>query len=907
MDPSPTLDRPPVNVTPPPEKKPVLPATEAYRRGLMPLASTGVWAYRQAHPDFDGRGVIIGIMDSGIDAGIAGLTTTSTGERKLLDLRDFSGEGSVPLAPVTPKGDLVTIDGITLGGFRRVAALNATGPYYAGIFKELPLGEPPASDVNGNGTNTDRLPVIVTKASDGWVLFVDANGNGSLDDEQGIHDFQSSKETFGWSVSSRPSPLTMAVNLTAPETDGAPPRLDLFFDNSGHGTHVAGIAAGFGMYGVAGFDGVAPGAHLLGLKIANNAHGGISVTGSMIKALAYAIQYAETRNVPLVINMSFGVGNEKEGAARIDALIDSVLVAHPNVIFTTSAGNDGPGISTMGFPGSANRVITVGATYPGSFLAPQAGAVGDVIAFFSSRGGELAKPDLVAPGIAYSTVPRWDTGSEDKSGTSMAAPHVAGAVALLVSAARQEKRTITSEQVKHAMVATARPLAGATFLDQGAGLLDLVAADRVLRAFPPSAASRVRNAAFIVSETAAVRDTTVSILLDGGLPGAVRLVSDQEWLEVPSSLQLTPPKSTLAVMVRGAGVTEPGIHVGTVVGWARDTTIGPIFQAVVSVVRPVAPADSGATERFTLRRSSVARLFLRADSARPFRVTTTAGAGQHLLAFLYQPGGEPNRGENGLPGGSGQEAAVYEVDGRDVLPGVYEAVSVAPPADSASAQVHVAWSPVAFRAVRTTSKDTVVATVVGMAGGSTSGSVALGLVGAERTLAIPGRGSAERSIPFRVPAWAKRIVVDLTLERDQWPLFTDFGFTLYGPDGQILGKEPMNYHFGRLSVDVPAAARNQDVSIVLSPGFADPDANTLWSGNLSIRLYAETPVLLDPAGPAEFSLKRGAQSAARFLMSKMPWPLGDAFFPLGQMVIDVGGTTWGREIPLPEPKLALTR
>ena len=64
------------------------------------------------------------------------------------------------------------------------------------------------------------------------------------------------------------------------------------FDVFGHGTHVAGIAAGHDIYGVSGFDGVAPGAQLLGLKIANGANGGITTTGSMVRAMDYAIRFA---------------------------------------------------------------------------------------------------------------------------------------------------------------------------------------------------------------------------------------------------------------------------------------------------------------------------------------------------------------------------------------------------------------------------------------------------------------------------------------------------------------------------------------------------------------------------------------------------------------------------------------
>src|SRR4029077_18537213 len=128
---------------------------------------------------------------------------------------------------------------------------------------------------------------------------------------------------------------SLAINLA--EENGHP-ILDFFFDNSGHGSHVAGIAAGHNMFGLAGFDGVAPGAQLLGLKISNNARGGISVTGSMLRAMNYAADYAGRRGLPLVLNLSCGVGNEVEGGAVIDSLVNEFSLKHPDVLFVISAG-----------------------------------------------------------------------------------------------------------------------------------------------------------------------------------------------------------------------------------------------------------------------------------------------------------------------------------------------------------------------------------------------------------------------------------------------------------------------------------------------------------------------------------------------------------------------------------------
>jgi len=83
----------------------VLAPDAAYRRGWMPLAPTGVTDFARQYPTYDGRGVLIAILDSGIDPTIPGLGITSTGDRKILDLRDFSGEGSIALTRLTTKGD----------------------------------------------------------------------------------------------------------------------------------------------------------------------------------------------------------------------------------------------------------------------------------------------------------------------------------------------------------------------------------------------------------------------------------------------------------------------------------------------------------------------------------------------------------------------------------------------------------------------------------------------------------------------------------------------------------------------------------------------------------------------------------------------------------------------------------
>ena len=902
---------PPVAVEPDPYDTihPVVPPATAYAHGWMPLASTGINEFLRLHPTYDGRGVLIAILDTGIDPGIPGLSNTSTGAPKLLDLRDFSDEGAVSLRRVVPAGDSVEVAGRWLAGFGRVVALNIEGPYYGGIITELPLGPPPAADVNGNGAVGDTLAVLVTRASDGWVLFADTDGDGSLAGERPVHDYLVSREIFGWAPRGRKPRLMIAANFSA---GAGEPKLKLVFDISGHGSHVAGIAAGNDLYDVAGFDGVAPGAQLLGLKIANSAQGSITTTGSMARALDYAVRFAETRRLALVLNMSFGVGNEIEGQARIDAMIDSLLAARPSLVFTISAGNDGPGLSTVGFPGSALRAISVGATIPGTFLpADRSGArQDDQLAYFSSRGGELAKPEIVTPGLAYSAVPRWNIGQEIAQGTSMAAPHAAGLAALLVSGLAQEKRPVEGKAIKQALMVTARPLPGATFVDQGTGLPELEPAYRWLAGGRPVPDIMVRAIGSHGGVDAAFREVVPGVLprtvqqfelLRAGAasPSVYNLRSDSPWLTHPPRVTLSGARSVVEVRYDFGSLKPPGAYVGTVTGWGADSLAGPAFRLVNTIVVP-SPLVAGAQDlraNVRVESGSTLRTFFRADSARPFEVRVSSGPTEKALAFLHEPDGQPYRDESVRPVGTADGAAVYRVDARDALAGTYEvaAVAIAPGAEELNAGVRVTQSPLRLDLAR--NEDEAVATLSNATASPVGAEVALLLGGGERVVTVVSRGSSVQRIPFVVPAWAKAVVVDILMDRTQWSRFTDFGVTLFDSSGRQIEKEPLNYAFGRLQASLSESHANMPVELALFPGFADPEGVEPWTLRASIRLYADSAVSLPRANPAgaSVSVAPGRNASAVFQLPSSPWPLGDGFFPLGILAARVGENTWTRE------------
>jgi subtilisin family serine protease len=892
----------------------VAPPEVALAHGWMPLASTGVDRFLRAQPEADGRGVLIGILDTGIDPGVPGLLTTSTGGPKILDLRDFSDEGAVALARVTPTGDSVEIGGRRLGGFGRVLALNTAGPYYAGTIAELPLGPPPAADLNGNGAVRDTLPIVVVRATDGWVLLTDTDGDGSLAGERPIHDYLVDRESFGWAPKGGHPRVNVAANFGA---DSTTPQLDLFFDNGGHGTHVSGIAAGHELYGVPGFDGVAPGAQLLGLKIANGAQGGISTTGSMLRAMDYAITFAEARHLPLVLNMSFGVGNEIEGQARIDGIVDSVLAAHPDVVLAISAGNDGPGLSTIGFPGSASRAISVGATLPSSFLppGPNGAPSPDQLAYFSSRGGEVARPDVVAPGVAYSTVPLWNAGDEVEQGTSMAAPHAAGLAALLESAASHARHPVTAREVRQALMVTAQPTPGATFVDEGSGLADVDRAWRWLSSAPTVAEVGVRAlgpgdaTGAVLRGLGGLPDTVQSFELvrPGGAAAATyTLRSDAAWLTGPAALTLKGQRTTLQLKVARKTIAAPGAAVGTITGWGTDTLAGPAFRLVVTVIAaaPVAAGTQKLREHVALPGGGTLRTFFQADSARPFAlVVETNGRAERALSFLHEPDGMPFRDESARSAGFGPQSAEYEADSRDVVAGAYESVVVAPPNEPLSATVSVSQSPLALRAVRR--GESVHASFTNLTGTPVDAVVGMHLGGAARLETVTASGSAVQRIPFVVPRWSRGVVIDVMMDRAQWGRFTDFGVTLFDSLGQQLGKQPLNYDFGRLQVELPEGHGDVPVTLGLFPGFADPAGDQRWSLRASIRLYADTSVVLARADSGSQRIAPHATATADFALPASPWPLGPKFVPLGLLVARADDRSWTREIELSPPGTAL--
>ncbi|WP_031483825.1 S8 family peptidase [Streptomyces bicolor] len=190
-------------------------------------------------------------------------------------------------------------------------------------------------------------------------------------------------------------------------------------DGHGHGTHVAGTVAG-NAYGVA------KKAKVVGVRVLNNS--GQGTTAQVVAGIDWVAQNAVK---PAVANMSLGGGAD----TALDTAVRNAIAS--GVTFAVAAGNESTNASTRS-PARVTEAITVGAT-----------TSSDAKASYSNYGSVL---DLFAPGSSITSA--WNSGDSATntiSGTSMATPHVAGAVALYLA----DNPSATPSQVSSALTSAA--------------------------------------------------------------------------------------------------------------------------------------------------------------------------------------------------------------------------------------------------------------------------------------------------------------------------------------------------------------------------------------------------------------------------------------------------------------------
>jgi serine protease AprX len=356
--------------------------------------------------------------------------------------------------------------------------------------------------------------------------------------------------------------------------------------SSGHGTHVAGIAAGAGVGSLVGDDyrGVAPGADLIGLGV-----GEAIEAVNVLAAFDWVIDNAAAYNIRAVNNSwGPGPGTPYDPADPVNLAIEAAHAAGIAVVF--GAGNGGTTTDTLNaFSVNPKAISVAGGDKTGH------------IAFFSSRGvpgSDLWRPDVTAPGYMIAA-PRSSTGFygdlaglmspnpdpvavEDEpryvtsNGTSMASPHVAGLVALMQQAAHESRGVwLTPDEALSIMQHTAvsdDPTRGPggrpnyQTYTMGAGYIDAAAATAAAAAglhttgWDDGMVTDVRTFAGTVGPAAIIPTQTFETTIDV-LPGAISLNVMADWQVAANDidLDLYRPDGTLALstFLRCAPDAEP--------------------------------------------------------------------------------------------------------------------------------------------------------------------------------------------------------------------------------------------------------------------------------------------------------------------------------------------------------------
>ncbi|SCE73685.1 S8 family serine peptidase [Micromonospora mirobrigensis] len=455
----------------------------------MPTNETGAEAFKAAHPTWDGRGVTIGIMDSGIDLDQPALQRTTTGERKIVDWVTATD----PLEDATWRrmNNEVTGPSFTIAG---ATWASPAGTWRFNLFSEsITRASDPAGDVNRDGDTTDTWGILYNPVNGD--IRVDVNQNKDFTDDEVMRPY---KEKYQVGHFGTDNPAT-AVREQMPfvveyrrNVDTSPIGVPGTWDyvNIGiieatHGTHVAGITAANDMLGNSAFDGAAPGAKLVSARACS--WGGGCTAAALTTGM---VDLVVNRKVD-VVNMSIGGLPALNDGANARAELYNSLINTYGVQLIISAGNSGPGLNTVGDPSVASDVISVAASISKDTWLANYGSVvrkQNALFNFSSRGPREDggfKPNIAAPGSAISTAPTWQPGVavgeagyplppgyQMLNGTSMAAPQTTGVAALLLSAAKATDNGVTPAALRRALYSSAQPIAGVPTYAQGYGLVN---------------------------------------------------------------------------------------------------------------------------------------------------------------------------------------------------------------------------------------------------------------------------------------------------------------------------------------------------------------------------------------------------------------------------------------------------
>ncbi|WP_419994948.1 S8 family serine peptidase [Streptomyces boninensis] len=460
----------------------------------QPAFETGAVDFTEDHPKADGRGVTIGVLDSGVDLAHPALQKTTTGERKITDwvtATDPIVDGDGTWRPMLTK-----VEGPSFTFNNRTYKAPA-GSYGISLFREsATTGGEMQGDLNRDGDTTDSWAVLYD-AKAGTVR-VDLGDDADFGNDEVMKPYGSDHQV-GYFGKDDPAtaiaeriPFVVEIRKDVPMDPLGGDWLGQKRDfvsigvvEGAHGTHVAGITSANGLFG-GKMRGAAPGAKLVSSRACtwNGGCTNVALTEGMIDLV--------TKRGVDIVNMSIGGLPPLNDGNNARSELYTRLIDTYGVQLVISAGNSGPGLNTIGDPALADKVISVGATVSRETWAANYGSKVEkryAMMPFSSRGPREdggQTPTLSAPGASVNSIPTWQPGEPVAEagyqlppgygmlqGTSMASPQAAGASALLLSAAKREDIELSPLTLRTALTSTARHIPGVQAYEEGAGLIDI--------------------------------------------------------------------------------------------------------------------------------------------------------------------------------------------------------------------------------------------------------------------------------------------------------------------------------------------------------------------------------------------------------------------------------------------------
>ncbi|UZJ51089.1 hypothetical protein CBS101457_000409 [Exobasidium rhododendri] len=691
--------------------------------GLLPKETTQALSFVKKYPEYDGTGVRVAILDTGVDPAAIGLD----GKGKMVDVIDCTGSGDISLTEVKPaEAESKKIVLISPGTQRKLllssSLKNPSGKWLIGsqaayklwpgdlikrrkaerkaqfdvensklvdsvqsrlssltVPKGVETGEANGEEAGKGGVEQasdksaekakqieelkvqlsllkdlagayadpgpiieavvfhdgDHYRVVVGGAEgDNWdpakglpsdqtLLLKDATVDMTKSPALADFRFEQQHAQFG-----EVDLLTYSVNVLTDDIDieqaykspkGNAVALSLVVTSGSHATHVAGIV-GANREDDQVKSGVSKGCEIISMKIGDTRLGSMETQQALLRA-AQALIASDCD----IANMSFGesgaFGVEDKGAFA-ETLRDYV-VRKKDILFISSAGNNGPAISTVGQPGGTTTgVLSIGAYVDAGAMQEAEYAlveenVPSSVTTWCSRGPSADGSkgvDVYAPGAAVTSIPRYCLQATMlANGTSMSSPNACGAIALLLSGMKKEEIPITAARVYKAIRATAKDVnddMSVPFIQVDKAWDYLVAhkdrpdqdAEFRVSVIPPGKvpgrAGTTERGIYIREKQSAYRLNQYNVTVqptfktigeterayDLQLP--VTLIASEPWIKTPQYLFLGGNGRTFEVRV-DATQLPPGLHSATISGYDSDTPGRKLFDVPVTVAKPV--------------------------------------------------------------------------------------------------------------------------------------------------------------------------------------------------------------------------------------------------------------------------------------------------------------------------------